>query len=210
MPGAPLALDAALTDLGKAVPFVGDWTVADGMDPLGATEGPITRSGGWSVNGFTANEHTGGLLHRATVTPGALAVNIPLIMGDSDLWAKISPTGLASGPADNPVPVQTTGLWLVPLAAFPYTAATGVFGTISYNGTTWSPVGIDTNEYLLNAVLFGKGFFTHGDVSHTNDGGGKSITPVTFTPMYDSRLPAGKRGWVIGNPVAQGVTSFRF
>lgn len=209
MPSGPLALDAALTDLGKAVPLIGDWTTVGGLVALGATEGPITRAGGWNINTFTANEHTGGLAHKASATPGNIAVNIPLIIGDNDLWAKISPTGNKSGPADNPVPVQETGLWLVPLAAFPYTAATGLFGTIGYNGTTWSPVGIDTNEYLKNAVLFGRGYFTHGDITHPFENGGKSIATVTFTPMYDARLPAGKRGWVIGNPVTEGVTTFR-
>jgi hypothetical protein len=210
MPQGPLALDAALVALGKAVPFIGDWTVADGMLPLGATEGPITRAGGWRINGFEATEHTGGLLHKATVTPGAISVSIPVIVGDPDLWAKITPTGSKSGPSDNPIPVQTTGLWLVPLEAFPVSGTPPAYGTIGYNGTVWAPVGVNLTDLFKNAVLFGRGFFTHADVSHPFDNGGKSINVATFTPMYDERLPAGKRGWIIGDPVAEGVTTFRF
>lgn len=203
MSAIPLTLTAALQALGKAVPLVGDWTVASGMTALGATEGPITETGGWTINGFQATEHTGGLLHKATVVPGAIAVNIPLIVGDALLWAKISPTGSKSGPADNPTPVVTTGLFLVPLACFPAS------GGIGYTGTTWSPVGIDTDPLFLDSILFGLGFFSSGDIPHPFDNGGKAIVTATFTPMYDSRLPAGKRGWVRGNPVTEGVTTFR-
>lgn len=119
MPATPLTLADALKALGKAVPLIGDWTTANGMTALGETEGPITETGGWNVNALTANEHTGGLAHQATVTPGAIAVTIPVILGDPDLYAKIMPTGSASGPADNPTPPVETGLWLVPLAVFP-------------------------------------------------------------------------------------------
>lgn len=203
MPATPLTLADALKALGKAVPLIGDWTTANGMTALGETEGPITETGGWNVNALTANEHTGGLAHQATVTPGAIAVTIPVILGDPDLYAKIMPTGSASGPADNPTPPVETGLWLVPLAVFPAT------GGIGYDGTAWTPTGIENDPLFQNSVLFGRGFFTPGDIAHPFENGGKSIVTVTFTPMYDGRLPAGKRGWVRGDPVAEGVITFR-
>ena len=204
MPQGPLTLTDALLALGKAVPFVGDWTTVDGMEPLGATEGPITETGGWSINAFTANEHTGGVAHRATAVPGTLAINVPLFVGDPDLYAKITPHGSADGVGDNPANVQETGLWLVPLACFPEG------GTIGYDGTSWSPLNIEDDPLFQNSILFGRGFWTHGDISHPFENGGKSITTATYTPMYDSRLPAGKRVWVRGDPVAKGVTTFRF
>jgi hypothetical protein len=134
---SPLTLSAALQALGKAVPLVGDWTTASAMAALGATEGPITERGigGATLNALTAVEHTGGLAHQATTTPGDVGVDIPLIVGASALWASISPVGSGSGPSDNPTPVVETGLWLVPLACF-----SG--GAISYNGTAWGPVGV--------------------------------------------------------------------
>lgn len=206
MSATPLTLTAALLALGKAVPLVGDWLTASAMTALGSTEGPITESGlgGGNINGLTAPEHTGGLIHQATWTPGDVMVNIPVIIGDNAIWSKIAASGTKSGPADNPVNVVTTGLMLIPLAAFP----SGT-GTISYNGTVWSPVGLDTDVNFLNSILFGKGFFTFGDVAHPFEAGGKSIVTATFHPMYDSRLPANKRGWVRGNPVTEGVTLFR-
>jgi hypothetical protein len=205
MPSVPVTLTGALLAIGKAVPLVGDWTTVGGLIALGATEGPITETGigGGTINGLTAVEHTGGLLHQATMTPGAIAVNIPLIIGDNTVWAKISPTGTKSGPTDNPPKVIETGLMLVPLSAFP------VSGGIGYSGSVWTPTGVDTDPNFLNSVLFGRGFFTFADVAHPFDNGGKTIVTVTYTPMYDSRLPAGKRGWVRGNPVTEGVTTFR-
>lgn len=198
---SPLAMASAVKSVGKAVPLIGDWLTASGLAALGATEGPITEVGGWSINGLTALEHTGGLLHQAQVTPGALSVSIPLILGDPALYAKIMPTGMEDGPSDNPVNVVETGLWLVPLNVFPEG------GTIGYDGTAWTPTGIE--DQLGNAVLFGRGFFTPGDLAHPYENGGKAIVTVTFTPMYDDRLPAGKRGWIRGDPVAKGLTTFR-
>lgn len=202
MPSSPLTLSSALLALGKAVPLVGDWTTVGALTALGATEGPITESGGWNINPLTAPEHTGGVAHQATVTPGNLAINIPLIVGDPTLWAKISPIGSKDGVSDNPIAPTETGLFLVPLASF-------AGSSIGYNGTAWSPVGVNTQNLFLNSLLFGRGFFTYGDVAHPFENGGKSIVTATFTPMYDSRLPAGKRVWVRGDPVAAGVSTFR-
>jgi hypothetical protein len=201
---APVTLSSALAALGKAVPAIGDWTTPGGLQPLGATEGPITEIGlgGANINKLTAVEHTGGLAHQATITPGDISVSIPLIIGDSTLWSKITPYGSGDGPPDNPAPPTETGLWLVPLACF-----SG--GAISYNGTVWAPAGIENTDLFKNSILFGRGFFTHADVPHPFDNGGKAIVTVTYTPMYDARLPSGKRGWVRGNPVAKGVSTFR-
>ena len=203
MPIVPLTLTSALKALGKAVPLVGDWTTSGGLTALGATEGPIVETGmAPQINGLTAPEHTGGVLHDATITPGPVSITIPTILGDNTIWAKINPWG-GSGVPSNPVRPIFTGLFLVPISAFTDPAG------ISYNGTLWTPTGVDTNPDFLNSILFGKGFLTHGDVSHPFENGGKSITPVTFTPMWDSRLPSGKNVWVRGNPVTQGVTTFR-
>jgi hypothetical protein len=211
MPASPLTLTSAVKRLGKAVPLIGDWTIAASMAALGATEGPITVSGIGSptISGLTADEHTGGLLHRATSMPGAPQVNIPVIVGDPALWAKITPTGSEDGPADNPMDVVTTGLWLVPLAAFPISGTPPVYGSIGYNGTAWSPVGVNLTDELKNALLFGKGFFNHPDQAFDNANGGKNVVTASYMPMYDERLPAGKRGWIRGDPVTKGLTTFR-
>jgi len=198
-----LSFTTALRALGKAVPFVGDWTITGGLVPLGATEGPIVEGGmAPTINGLTAPEHTGWVLHDVTITPGSPTITIPTIVGDPTIWQKINPWG-GSGVPQNPIRPGFTGLFLVPITAFTSP------GGISYNGSVWTPSGVDTNTDFLNSILFGKGFLTHGDVSHPFENGGKSITPVTFTPMFDVRLPVNKQIWVRGNPVTEGVTTFR-
>jgi hypothetical protein len=204
MPATPLSLSDALKALGKAVPLVANnYTTVGGWTALGATEGPITVSGIGSaeVNALTAREHTGGLVHQATVLPGSPVINIPVLPGVAALWDTISPTGSADGYADNPPAVATKALWLVPLSAW-----NGI-ASIGYDGATWTPA--DSPTRVENAILFMKGFFSFDDVVHQFDEGGKAPLTVHFTAMYDSAAPAGKRAFIRGNPVAKGLTTFR-
>jgi hypothetical protein len=204
MPAAPLTLSSALTGLYKAVPLIAsNYTTVGGWTALAATEGEITVGGlgAPEIQGLTAREHTGGMLHKANVLPPSPTINIPVLAGDSALWDKITPYGSADGVPDNPPAVATKSLWLVPLDAWDGIASIG------YDGATWTPA--DSPTRIANAILFLKGFFTHDDFSYRFDEAGKSITMVHFTPMYDSAAPAGKRGWIRGNPVAKGLTTFR-
>src|SRR4051812_38576771 len=98
---APFTLTEALQAIGVAEVFVGDPLVTPsattGMKSLGATEGNITVSLPQEQNRLTAPELTGGVTHQATTTLGEVLARVPVIMGDPTLYARISPTGNASG-----------------------------------------------------------------------------------------------------------------
>lgn len=197
MPIQKFSFTQALLALGVAEVFVGDWTVADGMESLGAIEGAIRENITWRKNALTAPEHTGGVEHQATVVPESVSFTAPVILGDPDVYAKISPTASKDGAPDSPTAVVTTGVLLVPRSEIPDAG-------ISYNGTVWSP---DTP--FVNSLFFPRAYLMHGDIPRPYDNGGKAIVDVTVTAMFYAAGPAGKRVWVRGDPVTAGYTTFR-
>jgi len=186
-----------LTITAGATPFVaGDnFTIsvtagAGTWRSLGAKEGAVTESKAWRVNELKAEEHTGGIPHKAQVVLDAYTITIPIIAGDDDLWAIIEPTGSKDGISDNPVDVVTTSLFMIPRSEIPDP------GGISYDGTSWTPA-VPSNR----CVFIPKVYMTPGDISRPYENMGKSIIDVTVHPMYFAAGPAGKRLFVRGNPV---------
>jgi hypothetical protein len=198
MPIQKYSFTQALQALGVAEIFTGDAFTADGMESLGAIEGAIREQITWRKNALTAPEHTGGLEHQATMVPESVQFVAPVILGDPDLIAKISPTGSGDGAEDSPTPVVTTSVLLIPRAEIPDAG-------ISYDGTSYTPAGYTPQNWLF----FPRAYLMHGEIPRPYDNGGKAIVDVTVTAMYYAAGPAGKRAWVRGDPVTAGYSTFR-
>lgn len=183
----PLTLTAALQQMGVAQVFVGSPLVANGMLNLGMTEGDISFEPLYTMNELTAPEWTGAVAHQATVTPGKVILKIPLIMGDPLLWPKITPNAHAGSGYSSPQQVVPTTVLVIPI--------TELGTSLAYSGTAWTPTGT-----LKNAVWLWKAFPTPGPVGFKYAGGGKVITEVTFTAMFDFTKPEGQKVYSIGDP----------
>lgn len=204
---APFTLAEAIRAMGVAEVFVGDPTVADGMVSLGATEGEIGVEITEGTNALTAPELTGGIVHQATTTIESAIITVPLIMGDPDLWARISATGEKGGGHSTPQPVAETSVLVIPRrelggglanatglpAAWTRTAGNGVAGGV---GAEFAPE---------NAVWLWRAFPMRGRVPFRYAEGGKVITEVRFTAMIDVSKPEGQMVFTIGDPTAQGI-----
>lgn len=200
------SLSAALTAVGDAEVFKGDWKTASGMTSLGAKEGDVTDTAGSNVieNVLTAPEHTGDTPHQVRVTAGRAEFTIGIIAGQSGLHANVSPWGSKSGPPERSTKVTEAGILLVPRGLFDAAPA-----GITYDGTAWTPVGVDTDPAWDNALFFPRAYTKPGPMPRPYGDGGKGIIPITCTAMYYGAGPAGKKGWVRGNPVTEGYTEFR-
>jgi hypothetical protein len=200
------SLAAALTAVGDAEVFSGDPWTSGGMTSLGAKEGDVsdTAGSGWLENILTAIEHTGDTPHQVRVTAGRAEFTIGIIAGQTGLLARISPTGSEDGPPERSTKVTETGVFLAPRALFD-TAPAG----ITYNGTVWTPSGIDTDPSMANCLFFPRAYFKPGAMPRPYGSGGKGVIPVTVTGMYYGAGPTGKRTWCRGNPVTKGYTLFR-
>jgi hypothetical protein len=64
----------------------------------------------------------------------------------------------------------------------------------------WSPAA------PINTLFFPRCFISHDAIGRPYDNLGKSIVPLTVTPMYDVTAPAGKRVWCRGDMVAEGFS----
>jgi len=133
-----------------------------------------------------------------TFVPESVGFTFPLILGDPDVLATISPIGSKDGVPDGPTAPVTTGIFLIPRSEIPDAG-------LGYDGTAWSPVGAEPE----NSLFFPRGYLMHGDIPRPYDNGGKAIVDVTATAMFYAAGPAGKRVWVRGDPVTAGYTTFR-
>lgn len=197
-----LSLSEYINQLGFKYVFAGDPFTVSGMEMLGAIEGAVSVSPSYTLNNYTLPELTGEAVHEAIVMGAGLTVQIPLIMGNSELWSKISPTGTASGGYSTPQSVVETSLIIVPAVNFPGAG-------VSYSGTTWTPTGVDATNTIQNQITIWRGYFMPGEMSLSVENGGKVISTVTFTAMHYDANPEGHKLWTRGNPVTAGVTTFR-
>ena len=106
----PFTLTAALAAIGVAEIFIGDPLTPDSMVSLGATEGTIEVSATQQTNELMAPELTGNVPHAATTTLDQVQVKCNVIMGDADLYEKISPWGATGGGHSVPQAVATTSV----------------------------------------------------------------------------------------------------
>jgi hypothetical protein len=192
----PFELEEALRAMGVAEVFVGDPTVVAGMVSLGATEGEIGVEIVEGTNNLTAPELTGGIPHQAHTTLESAIVTVPLILGDPDLWARISATGTKGGGYSAPQPVQETTVLVIPRSE--------LGAGLSYGGgppKVWAPAAPE------NAVWLWRAFPLRGRVPFRYAEGGKVITEVRFQGMFDASKPEGQKVYTIGDPSLVGITN---
>lgn len=193
-----LTLEAALDDLGVCWVLVGDPFTAGGMAVLGLTPGDITPAMNPSFVSRIYEEYSSQPVD-VKLKGFAPTVDIPLVWGDPDVYAKTSPTASASGGHTTPQPLTYTTLALVPESE--------MAGGLEYASGAWvKPAG-----GLKHAVWFPKGYFsgafpTFGSLNTENKNRSGS---VTFTGVLadDAKWVEGAKSYIIGDPVAAGVTA---
>jgi hypothetical protein len=199
----PFSLSAALQALGVAQVFIGDPMTSGGMTCLGCTEGVITAQATQALNELTAPELTGNIPHQATATLDKVDIVCSLVMGDPTIYPKISPWGTSGGGHSSPQVVSTTGVLLVPLiqlggglqwnvgaAQWQRTAGNGVAAA---SGATAAPV---------NAIWLWRAVPSFAAQPYQYQNGGKVLTPITFTAMFDVSKTEGNKVYTIGDPRA--------
>jgi hypothetical protein len=208
---ARLALTAALQAIGNAQAYVGSPFVAGGLSPLGAKEGAIQIEVDETANDLTAPELTGPMVHERTIMGIGVRITIPLILGDTALYAKINPLGSRSAGSDSPQAVTPTTLLIAPDSEVGggLTNATGLtagwvralgYGFAAASGSGAAPVH---SFWLWRAIP------TTPSRQYSYENGGKVITPVTFQGMFYASNPSGQQLYTVGDPAAQGVTTIR-
>lgn len=210
MPIAPFTLAAALAAVGVAEVYIGDPMTNNGMTSLGAVEGTITANVPQEMNPLTAPELTGGVAHQSTITLGDVNVVIPVILGDPTIWARISPTGQASGGWSTPQKVIETSVLIIPRAevggglnwdtvapGWARTAGNGVGAATSAAGGIAAP---------KNAIWLWRCYASFGALPYSYGNGGKVIAEVTFHAMFDATKPEGHKVYTIGDPRAAAPT----
>lgn len=184
----PFELQAALSAMGSAEVLVGDLSIADGMDTLGATEGEIRANIPVLRNPLTAPEFTGDATHADSIRTGDVTITVPLILGDEALWAKIMPVGVAAGGHSRPQEPVTTSVLIIPRAE--------LGDGLTFDGAAWDPAA------PKNAFWLWKAWPSIDAIPYRFDNGGKVISEVTFHGMFDATKPEGARMFLIGDPNA--------
>jgi hypothetical protein len=211
MPGISIpALSAALSAIGNAHVFLGDPFTAGGLVAIGAKEGAINFEPSAKYSDLTA-EQTGDVVHQRTVMGVSARITVPVVLGDSTLYAKISPTGTSSGGWDTPQAVVPTSLLLIPDSEV-------AGGLANATGATSGWVRTAGNGYAgasgagaapVHAVWLWRCVpeLTARPFSYEN--GGKIVTEIPFQAMFYATSPAGHKVWTVGDPAAQGITTIR-
>lgn len=192
------AFNALLKAIGVAEVFVGDPFTVGGMLPLGATEGEIRGEISYSNNNLTAPERTGGIPHQSQVNLDTANIIVPLIIGDPDLWEKIMPTGEKGGGYSSFQQPEYTTVLVVPRSEM------SAGGTLGYAG---GPPKVWTPAAPQNALWLWRAFPTPGNIPYRFADGGKVISEVRFTGMFDAARPEGHKVFTIGDPVPAGITT---
>lgn len=192
-----LDLEAALEDLGVAWVLVGDPFTAGGLDVLGLTPGDITPAMNPEFVSRIYEEYSSQPVD-VKVKGYAPTVDIPLVWGDPDVYAKITPEAGKSGGHSSPQPLTFTTVVLVPDGEFQsdweYTAGAWVYPASGPKHAIWLPKG-----------YFNGTFPTFGSLNTENKNRQGS---VTFTGILAdaANWVEGTKSWIIGDPAAEGVT----
>lgn len=187
-------LELYLRELGKAVAYVGDPFTANGLVPLGATEGDVTVAANAEMNNLTFPEETGPAVHEARVQGENPVITLPLIIGNPALWAQLSPDGTTGGGFKSPQRVVDTSLVLFPVSEIEDGLAYPALGP-------WAPAA------PVHALWFWRVYFNKVLGTFRQADGGKVIETVTAQVMYDKARPDGQRLYTRGDPAAKGITS---
>lgn len=205
MSAIPFTLAQALQAMGVAEVLVGTTSVVSSMVSLGAVEGDVTVDTPFGMNKLTAPELTGDITHQQTITTGDVKVHVPLILGDPTVWAKIMPLGVKGMGWSTPQKPQEVTVCVIPRAE--------LGGSLGYASTTWTRtagngVGAATGSGAApkNAIWLWRATPTIASVPFKYANGGKVITEVIFTAMFDGTRPEGHKALTIGDPMDASIT----
>jgi|GEM_PF-4632599 len=204
------ALTAALQSIGSGHVYVGTPFVADGLAPLGAKHGEVRVEITEDVSDLTA-EQTGPAVHQRTVMGLSARVTVPIILGDTALYAKISPTGTRGGGWSVPQPVVTTSVLLIPNLEVGggLTNATGATTGWTRAEGNGAAAASGAGAAPVHAVWLWRAVPERGGWGFSYDDGGRTIVEVTFQAMFYAANPEGHKMFTIGDPTAQGITTIR-
>lgn len=196
-----LNLEAALEDLGVAWVLVGDPFTDGGLSVLGLTPGDISPAMNPEFVNRTYEEYSSQPVD-VRVKGYAPTVDIPLVWGDPAVYAKVTPQASKAGGHSSPQPLTFTTLVLVPDSEFQedwnYDAAAATPAWVY-------PVGGPSHAVWLPKGYFNGAFPTFGSLNTEN----KNRTgTITFTGVLAdaANWVEGTKSWIIGDPVAAGVT----
>lgn len=194
-------LQNALRTIGKGYVFVGNpaATGAEGLRPLGATEGEIKVAFNQEFNDLKFPEYTGPAIHERKMTGENVTVTIPLILGDPDLLEAVSPVSARGGGYSSQQEVAVTSLVIFPESE--------IRGGLTYTAGTGGAAGTWTPNEPVNAVWIWKGHFVRPGMNYKQADGGKVIVETTFQALFDANRPEGHKLYTIGDPVAAGITN---
>lgn len=182
--------------LGKAYIYTTDTpTVAGSWNLLGITEGDIQVDESFQYNDYKLPEWTGDAVHARQIDGQALKVTAPLIWGNAYLYDTVAPSGAKGGGRSAPVDVTTHTVLIIP--------ALEVGDSLAYDGAAWSPAA------PAHALWIHKATFEPGSYSFKHGDGGKVIRSIGITAMFDDNRPEGQKLYTIGDPVPQGITTYR-
>ena len=204
----PFTLAAALQAIGVAEVFLGDPLAVPGtptaLVSLGATEGNINFTPGFEYNPLTAPELTGGVAHQSSTTLGVVSIVAPVIVGDAALFARITPFQAKSGGFSFPQKVQETGCLLIPRSELGggLVYDTGMTPQWTRNAGGGVAAAVGPSAAPVNSVWLWRCYVSHGEVPFSYSNGGKIITSVTITAMFDGTKPEGHKVYTIGDPRA--------
>lgn len=174
-----------IKSIGTAYVYTGDLLTTGGLAVLGATEGELGVDEQFQMNNLTAPEWTGEAIHESNIDGSSIEVTVPLIMGDSALYDKISPYGTAGGGYSKPTPVVETGVFIVSRKEVPDAG-------LSLAGGTWAPTA------PLHYVIIPRAYIMPGRFAFKHQDGGKVIREVTIRAMFDDTRPEGGKLYTYG------------
>lgn len=189
-------LSEYINALGKAYVYTAITpTSAASWALLGITEGDVQVEEGFQYNDYKLPEWTGDAVHERNVDGQSMKVVVPLIWGNSALYDTIAPSGTQGGGRSKPIAVETRTVLIIP--------AKEVGEGLSYDGTVWTPAA------PAHAVWIHRAAFEPGSYSFKHGDGGKVIRSVGIMALFDDTKPEGQKLYTVGNPVTQGVTTYR-
>jgi hypothetical protein len=204
-------LTEALQAIGNGQVFVGNPLIAGQMVALGAKEGAVTVEIEEQFNDLTAPELTGPTVHQRTLMGVNARVTIPVILGDTALYAKISPVGSRSGGWSSPQATVPTSVLVIPNQEVGggLENATGLTGGWTRTAGNGVAGGSGAGVAPVHAVWLWRAVPGTPARGFSYENGGKIITPVTFQAMFDATKPEGHKVYTVGDPTAQGITTIR-
>lgn len=201
-------LNEALQSVGAAsilLNLSGITGAGDQWQHLGALEGDRNAETPYTRNDLTAPEQTGEeVAHQTLMNLGAARITASVIAGDAELWAKISPFGIAGGGYSSFRQPREFAAVIMPVSDIG-------------DGLWWDAVEQQWNKIVdgqtitgeaaapRNAIWFPRAIIEPGSIPYSFANGGKSLVPITIHGLFYGAAPEGYKLFAIGDPNRAGV-----